>query len=361
MGVPLNKMLDRPAATGPAEQAGAGVAWDQRIRWLIPVIYAGCAAAFLADVMVDVFYVPFGIFYIPLVCTAVFHRDRRSAWWLAAAATAMVSIGFFYPSIAPNVGRALFTRGLSVSAIFATAALVRYARGIQDRLARQTARAEAAERVKTEVFLTLSQEMRTPLQSMVSLLEVMIADCRADQRVLLKRVQNDSKRLSASIENLIDLTNFGERPIFPQTVDVSQLLVQAAEANRAMAAQRQISVELDLPASTITARADPWAVRRILDNLIANAVKFSPAGAHIQLAAEQRSGAVALLVRDEGIGIADDVLQRLSVPDAQDVDHGPVTGTGIALCHRLARSMEAELGFDSELGSGTTATLRLPG
>lgn len=352
----MDRLLARPATTV------INAAWTRRIRWLVSVVYFGCLLTFIADVTVDVFYFPFGILYIPLVCTAVLHRDARVVWWLAGFACILVVIGYFYPDVAPYVQRAISIRALSIVAIFITAALVRYARGIQDQLARQTTRAEAAERVKTEVFTTLSEEMRTPLHTMVGLSEVMIAGCRPDQRAPLQQVQNDSKRLLATIQNLIDLTHLGVRPITNETVDVHRMLRQIVEANRPIASERQISVELDLPGAAITARADPWAVRRILDNLIANAVKFSPAGSTVELSVEQRSGSVAFVVRDAGIGMSSDILHRLGEAYFQDASSVPATGTGtgLALSRRLARAMGAELAFDSEIGCGTTAILRLP-
>ncbi len=350
----MDRLLTQP---GAADSNGS---WGRWTKWLVPVIYAGVLVAFVADVTEEIFYVPFGLLYIPLICTAVFHRNPHSAWWLAVAATVMVVIGFFLPVIAPHIANGIINRGLSVVAIFITAALVRYARGTQEQLAAQTVRAEAAERVKTEVFTALSAELRTPLHTMVGLSEVMIADCRPDQRVPLQQVQIGSKRLLATIENLIDLTHLDERTIATETVDVNRMIRQAAEAHRQMASERQIVVELELSGTTLTAHADPWAVRRILDNLIANAVKFSPAGSTVELVTERRLGSVALLVRDAGKGMSGDILRRLGEPFLQDINGVPATGTGLALSRRLARAMGADLAFDSELGCGTTATLQLP-
>jgi signal transduction histidine kinase len=352
----VNELAERPASEG------ARVAWQRWVRWLVPLIYFGVFVAFVADIFVEVFFIPFGILYIPLVCTAVFHRNQRSAWWLAGLACTMAVLGFFFPIINPHPTHGIVLRLISIAAILVTAALVRYARVIQQKLAEQTSRAEAAERVKTEVFLTLSQEMRTPLHAMVGLTEVMVADCRPDQRGALQQVQGSSRRLLATIENLIDLTHLGERPIANQAVDVNRMIRQAADASRQMASERQIAVELALPNMVLTAHGDPWAVRRILDNLIANAVKFSPAGSTVELTAEQHPHSVTLLVRDAGIGMSAEILRRLGEPYFQEAGTSPLTGTGtgLALSRRLASAMGAVLAFDSELGCGTTATLELP-
>ena len=345
---------------GPPVAKVVAASLARRIRWLVPVVYLGCLLSFIADVTVDIFYLPFGILYIPLVCTAVLHRNPRVAWWLAGLASVMVVIGFFLPEIGPHIDHALTNRGLSIAAVVITAVLVRHARAVQDELARQTARTEAAERVKTAVFTTLSEEMRTPLSALVGMSALMLATCRHDQRLPLQQVQAGSKRLLATIDNLIDLTHLDERPIAAEAVDVNRMIRQAAEASRHLAFDRQISVALDLPDAALTARADPWAVQRILDNLIANAVKFSPAGSTVELAAEQRYGSVALLVRDAGMGMSQDILRRLRDPYVHEIVAAAPTGTGLALCRRLARAMGAELAFDSEIGCGTTAVLQLP-
>ena len=337
-------------------------AWGGWSKLVTLIVYIGCLTAFIADVTVEVFYVPFGIFYIPLVCTAVFHRDPRSAWWLGTAATFMIVVGFFLPIVAPNPTHALINRLASIGAIFVTATLIRHARGVQEQLAQQTKRAEAAERVKTEVFTALSQEMRGPLQSVVGLSELIIGSCRPDQRMPLAQVQSSSKRLLAAMENLIDLTNIEDRELTAETIDVNRVVTDAAAASRASAAERQISVELEFASTALTARGDPWAVRRILDNLIANAVKFSPAGGFIEIAAEHRPGEVSLLVRDTGIGMPTEVMNRLGQPTELNdlIPQLTGSGTGLALCRRLAQATGAELAFDSEIGCGTTAILRLP-
>ncbi len=350
----MGELTERPAV------GDVHAAWGKWVRYLVPLVYLGVLVAFITDILVEVFFIPFGILYIPLVCTAVFHRNPRSAWWLASIASTMAVIGFFLPVVNPIPSQGIVVRLLSIGAIFITAALVRYARVIQTQLADQTARAEAAERVKTDVFVTLSEEMQTPLQAMVGLTAVMVADCRPDQREALQQVRGGSTRLLATIANLIDLTNLDERPLANELIDVTFMIRQAVEAGQQMASERQIALELALPGNTLTAKADPWAVRRILDNLIANAVKFSPAGSTIELTAEQHPRSVTLLVRDAGIGMSADILRRLGEPYFQELAGSNGTGTGLALSRRLARAMGAELAFDSEIGCGTTAMLELP-
>lgn len=346
---------------------GADTLADIRGHWtrlLTVPVYLGCFVAFLSDVFFEVFML-FGLFYLPLICTAVFHRDPRSAWWLATLASTLVWVGFFFPVMNPDMTIAIINRLLSVVAIFITAALVRHARGIQDRLAEQTARAEEAERLKTDVLTTLSNELRQPLHGLVGLSRVMMADCRPDQREPLSQVQRSGQRLVATIDNLIDLVQLDEHPFQSEPVDVDAILLQAAHSARPLATERQIlvAIEADDPEHHI-AHGDPWAIRRIVENVLSNAVKYSPPGSVVEVATEASCKTVSVIIRDTGNGIPESVLRRLTEPFVW-ADGGlsrlvPNTGSGLALSRGLATAMGAELLFDSEMGEGTTVTLRLP-
>ncbi len=327
-------------------------------------MYLGCLLAFLTDIASEV-HLFFGLFYLPLICTAVFHRNPRSVWYLAALATVAVIIGFFLPVINPATVLSGANRALSIVAICLTAALVAHSLRIQERLAAQTERAEAAEQLKTEVFRTLSEELRMPLHAMVGLTSVMMATCRPDQRQPLGQVQASSKRLVATIENLMDLTGINERTIRIEAVDLDTLLHEACEAVGMIAGERDIAISFDTSrGERSVAHGDAWAIRRIVDNVIANALEFSPPGASVDVSAETVGGSVEIVVRDTGIGMSRAVLQELSRPLAEQGDAlgGTMmgTGSGLALCRRLAEAMGALLLFDSTPGVGTTVTLRLP-
>lgn len=341
---------------------------DQRARWsrwLVIPTYIGCLLAFLTDIFFEVFML-FGLFYLPLIVTAMFHPNPRWSWRLAWIASAASAIGFFFPIINPDAGIAFVNRALSIIALFTTAGLIHHARMIQDRLAEQTARAEAAERLKTEIFTTLSSDLRQPLQGLLALSNVMMADCRPDQKTSLGQVQSSSQRLATSIDNLIDLMQLDDRRMRHEVVDVDAMLRQAVAATRPLAEARQIAVVIDDSGKDHHAfHGDPWAIRRIVDNLLTNAVKFSPPGSVVEIGAETSGRQTAIVVRDAGVGIPPQVMTRLALPerrtDSSLLRYASGLGAGLTLCRGLAASMGAELRFDSEIGNGTTVTLVLPG
>jgi signal transduction histidine kinase len=287
--------------------------------WLVPAIYAGCIAAFVADLMSSN-TLAFGVFYAPLVATAVFHRDRRAVWVLTAIACSMDVIGAFFPDIAKDVWGLVENRVLSTLALLATAAFTWHARSIQEQLAEQTERAEAAERIKTEVLDNLSQEIRAPLHSMIGILELVAADNRPDQQPALEMVRGAARRLATTVDNLVDLTQFDATSLPAEQINLGSLLRQTAEAKRQDAAARQIRLTINIPADgAAMAHANPWAARRILENKIADAIRYTAPG----------------------------VVLTPSV-------------MGLALSQRLAKAMNAGLVVNNGPGEGTTVRLRLP-
>jgi K+-sensing histidine kinase KdpD len=110
----------------------------------------------------------FGVLSVPLVSTAVYHRDKRAPWWLAAVASRLVVVGFLFPRIRPDIVTGAANRALSIVAVFVTAFLVHHERLVCEQLAEQTARAATADRVKAQLFNNLSHALRTPLSAITS-------------------------------------------------------------------------------------------------------------------------------------------------------------------------------------------------
>jgi signal transduction histidine kinase len=329
--------------------------------WLVPAIYAGCLAAFIAD-LTSVDTLAFGVFYVPLVATAVFRRDKRAVWVLTAIAFAMVTIGTFVPAIAANLTELLWNRALSLCAILATAMFVWQARSIQDQLAEQTSRAEAAERIKAEVLTNLSEEIRAPLYSMIGVLELAAADSRPEQRAALEMVRGSGRRLVATVDNLVDLTQLEDRSMPAEPVDLGQLLRQTAESAKHEAGARQIELIIDIPCCGVPpgrdaqVRANRWAARRILENKIADAIAHTAPGGRIEVSTALENEHVSAVIASTSRW------PPAATQSATDLEVAPMLPSvmGQALSQRLARAIGARLVFGNGPGDGTTVRLRLP-
>jgi signal transduction histidine kinase len=324
--------------------------------WLVPAIYGGCIAAFIADLISSNTFA-FGVFYAPLIATAVFYQNRHAVWVLTAIACAMNVIGAFFPDIASDVVGLIENRVLSTLALLATAAFTWHARSIQERLAEQTSRAEAAERIKTEVLSNLSQEIRAPLHSMIGILELVATDTRPEQQAALQMVRSSGRRLLMTVDNLVDLTQFEATSMPAEPVNLGSLLRQTAEAKRPDASARQINLTINIPSDGDTmVQANPWAARRILENKIADAISYTAPGGQIEVSTDTESDDCSAVISTTStwppgaFRLTTDSASNLLTPSVM----------GLALSHRLARAMNARLVVSNGPGEGTTVRLRLP-
>jgi signal transduction histidine kinase len=242
-------------------------------------------------------------------------------------------------------------------ALLATAAFTWHARSIQERLAQQTERAAAAESIKTEVLDNLSQEIRAPLQSMIGILELVAADGRPDQKLSLEMVRGAGRRLALTVDNLVDLTQFDATSMPAEPIDLGSLLRQTTEAKRQDAAARQVGLTINIPPNSDTVvSANPWAARRILENKIADAIKYTAPGGQIEVSTDMDPDYCSAIITTTStwppgaFRSANDTPGAVLMPSVM----------GLALSERLARAMNARLTVSNGPDERTTVRLRLP-
>jgi signal transduction histidine kinase len=332
-------------------------------RWLVPLLYVVSALAFVSDLQRDN-TLAYGIIYTPLIASSVFHKRRSGLWILTAVACLAVVVGAFFPVIGTDLPDMIGNRVLSVIAIVATAAFVHHSRDIQDRLAGQTQRAEAAERIKTDVLTDLSQEIRTPLHTLLGVLTLLMTSSKPDQREALGRVRSDGKRLLETIDNLIDLTQIESHKLCRQTIDLATIARDAAESAGPTARENQVTVALSAAggAAETTAIGDSWAIRRILDNFVANAVRLTPPGGTVSVSVDRSADTVTASVSDTGSGLPPELTQFFH--EDAPTSHGSAMsangGAGLALSSRLARTMNGKVIARNRPGIGAMVSLSLP-
>ncbi len=269
-----------------------------------------------------------------------------------------------FPALGRDLPDIVGNRVLSILAILSTAAFVYHARETQERLAAQTRRAEAAERIKTRVLTDLSVEIRTPLHAFLGVLTLTMATTRPDQREALCRVRNDGRQLLATIDNLIDLSQIGDLALQSQAVDMATIARDAAETAGTLARERQISVALtgDSDVLQTTAIGDSWAVRRILDNFLANALRLTPPGGAVSINVCRSDRTVTASVSDTGRGLPPEVTEefRRDAPFTGGSTLPATGGAGLALSSRLAHTMNGRVTASNQPGPGATVSLSLP-
>ena len=235
--------------------------------------------------------------------------------------------------------------------------------------ARDTAR--AAEQTKTNFIAVMSHEMRTPLNGMMAALDI-IGQGKLDDRQgrFLAIAQDSSRQLLRHVNDVLDISRIeaGQAPNLSETVDLAALLATLVEAMEPQAAARDTTLDLHIPASLPVAQGDPFRVAQIVQNLLSNAVKFTEAG-HIEVEAEVKKVTEDLIllevrVIDSGIGIApadhDRIFRDFEMVDPSFGRKVGGTGLGLAISRRLALAMGGSISVSSQLGKGSTFTLRLP-
>jgi two-component system sensor histidine kinase/response regulator len=150
----------------------------------------------------------------------------------------------------------------------------------------------------------------------------------------------------------------------PGTVNVADIVAAAIEQYQEAARRKKINIQTDFPAEALIAVADVSALGQILDNLISNALKFSPPGKQLFISARVAGKYAECVVRDEGPGFtAEDktrMFRRYGRLSAHPTGGEPSTGLGLSIVHKLVRAMDGELVVRSNPGLGAAFTIRLP-
>jgi signal transduction histidine kinase len=236
-------------------------------------------------------------------------------------------------------------------------------------LARRRADQLALELTRTrDDFLGLvGHELRTPLTSIVSHTELVLADeanIGGENRTLLESVDRNAHKLRRIVTDLLDLAGLesGDIPLDPEQVDLAELVIASASAQRPTAEANDVKIEVDAP-RVLPVRGDPARLRQLVDQLLSNAVKYSPDGGDVRVRLERNGDRAELTISDAGIGIPEDERPRLferffrsSAGTARGLD-----GTGLGL--PLARTIADRHGGAIHVrhgDPGTTLVVTLP-
>ena len=227
--------------------------------------------------------------------------------------------------------------------------------------------AEAANLAKSAFLANMSHEIRTPLNGVIGIAQAMARDeLPAVQRERLAVVRRSGETLLSLLNDLLDLSRIesGRFALEDGVVDVEKLAGGACEAFAALAADKDICVELDVaPAARGLWRGDSTRIRQILHNLLSNALKFTERGRVVVRIAHE-GDAVLLEVADTGSGIPLDqqagLFERFVQADASTTRRFGGSGLGLAICREIAELFGGEIALVSTPGEGSTFTVRLP-
>lgn len=219
---------------------------------------------------------------------------------------------------------------------------------------------------KSAFLSTISHEFRTPLTSIIGYSEFLTSNASSPDMVTedAEVIHREATRLSRLVDDvlLMDRVDNGHLSLSLQPVDINQMVAAVAEAMRPLLARQRLVQELDPALPRVMGDRD--RLEQALTNLISNAVKFSDHGGAITLATSQVGKEVVLAVRDEGMGIAPEDLERI-FQRFERVETGIAgqvvgTGLGLAIVSEIATLHQGRVWVESVIGEGSTFSIALP-
>ena len=218
-----------------------------------------------------------------------------------------------------------------------------------------------------EMLATLAHELREPLATVVFALDLHSGDDDPPPRQTLTMAAHQARRAVRLVDDLFDLCA-GDRnrlQLHKERVQLAAVVKAATEAAEHRLAARRHRLTVSLPDEPVVLVADPVRLEQVLTNLLANAAKFTDAGGDVRLTAEAGAGQVVLRVRDNGRGIAPDVLPRVFEPFWQAAGSGDKgvrgLGLGLALVKSLVELHGGSVAVHSDgPGTGAEFIVRLP-
>lgn len=239
-----------------------------------------------------------------------------------------------------------------------------------DNLNEEKMRADAGNKAKSEFLANISHELRTPLNAIIGFSDIMRSNMfgplgseKYDE--YSNDIHHSGNFLLGVINDVLDMSKIeaGRFQLNPEIVHLHDLLDETLRIIKVQADEAGITVNRKIP-KTLELEADRRAVKQILLNLLSNAVKFTPKGGRIDVTAKALKSSVNIVIKDNGIGISGEALERLGQPfeqvqDQFTKDHKG-SGLGLAIARSLSMLHGGTLKIDSTPGDGTTVAVRLP-
>jgi PAS domain S-box-containing protein len=230
--------------------------------------------------------------------------------------------------------------------------------------------ADEANRTKTSFLAAMSHELRTPLNAIAGYVELLLLGVRGplndEQAADLHRIRRSQQHLLSLINDVLNFSRVDSGHVTYRIEPVS--LASVVDTVSLMIMQQAISrgilFEAQPCAPGLVALAEASKVEQVLLNLLTNAMKFTPSGGRVELRCDAEDGVVVAQVSDNGVGMPADRLRDIFEPfvqlDRSFENPREGVGLGLAISRDLARGMHGDLTVESEVGVGSTFTLKLP-
>ncbi len=245
-----------------------------------------------------------------------------------------------------------------------------------DELAQTNMRLYEMNRLKSDFLATMSHELRTPLNSIIGFSEVLdsIRSLDDKQRRYVQNIQKSGRVLLDMINDILDLAKIesGKMDLRLSDFRIDNVIYAQCDFFRPQTEKKNIDLDVDIEPGVPELFQDQAKVQQILSNLLSNAIKFTPEGGRISVRAkvDHQTDELLLMIADTGVGIAEEdqvaifekFRQGQSVMTQGDAITREYSGTGLGLSivKELCKLLGGEVSLESQIGRGSTFTVRLP-
>lgn len=224
-------------------------------------------------------------------------------------------------------------------------------------------------RLKSEFLANVSHELRTPLNSILGFAELLKDVDKSDVKATryVQNIMSSGRSLLDLINDLLDLAKIeaGKMEVRPVELSLADLFEGLSGVLRPLFEPKSLTIETTIASDVPLLHTDAAKLQQILYNFLSNAIKFSPAGGKIEMAAVRKAESrVIISVRDHGVGIAQDkqmlIFEKFRQVDASHTRQYGGTGLGLAISRDLTHLLGGKIGVESEDEKGATFWVELP-
>jgi len=244
-----------------------------------------------------------------------------------------------------------------------------------DELAQANLRLFELNNLKNEFLATMSHELRTPLNSILGFSDVLLtnpANLTEKQQRYVAHIRSSGRTPSSLITDVLDLAKIesGKMELRPVEMSVTDLVERVVGAMMPLAERKNIEMTWEVDPDVPLVLQDLGKLQQILNNLISNAIKFTPEGGRVRVRASQRLDNLVLVVEDTGIGIPledqERIFEKFRQGSSTTGEHDPLTrefegtGLGLSITRELSKLLGGGIGLQSEFGKGSKFTVIVP-
>lgn len=224
--------------------------------------------------------------------------------------------------------------------------------------------------LKNEFVSTVSHELRTPLTAIYGSIKLVssgtLGEIPTKAKETLDIALRNSERLTLLVNDILDFEKLesGKMEFHLKPREVLKLVNEAIEANNHYGKKYQVQYLLSQNSVSAIINVDANRFMQIMNNLLSNAAKFSPANSTVDISVTNQNKYVRFTVKDKGHGIDEKfsllIFQKFSQSDSTDSRHSGGTGLGLAITKELVERMNGKIGFTTSIGKGTSFYFDLP-